>query len=56
MAIMDCNECGEKVSTTAKACPHCGGVVPNDPQIQRIQTIIAWVILLTVAYFMFNSI
>lgn len=24
MAIQQCSECGGKVSTTAKVCPHCG--------------------------------
>ncbi|MGQ7249303.1 hypothetical protein ACUN9Y_18475 [Halomonas sp. V046] len=24
MAIVECNECEGKVSTTAKSCPHCG--------------------------------
>ena len=28
MALIQCSECGGKVSTTAKTCPHCGAEVP----------------------------
>ena len=24
MALIKCKECGEQISSTAKACPHCG--------------------------------
>lgn len=26
MAVINCGECGGKVSTTARACPHCGAI------------------------------
>lgn len=29
MALVKCKECGGQVSTTAKACPHCGAKVPK---------------------------
>lgn len=29
MSLMNCAECGLQVSTEAKACPHCGAVVPK---------------------------
>lgn len=29
MAVKKCKECGEKVSTTAKKCPHCGAKPPK---------------------------
>lgn len=29
MALVKCKECGEKVSTKAKACPTCGGIPPK---------------------------
>jgi len=29
MALINCIECGEKVSTTAEACPHCGAKIPE---------------------------
>src|SRR5207244_8652323 len=30
MALITCYECGDKVSTTAAACPHCGAPVKKD--------------------------
>ena len=30
MALMTCNECGEKVSNKAGACPHCGAPIKLD--------------------------
>jgi hypothetical protein len=29
MALIKCKECGNEVSDTAKACPHCGANVPK---------------------------
>jgi hypothetical protein len=29
MAMTNCKECGTEISTTAKACPKCGAVVPK---------------------------
>lgn len=29
MALTKCRECGEKVSTDARACPSCGAVGPT---------------------------
>ena len=29
MAMTKCGECGNEISTTAKACPKCGAVVPG---------------------------
>jgi len=29
MAMIACGECGTEISTTAKACPKCGAVVPH---------------------------
>jgi hypothetical protein len=29
MALVACKECGNEVSTTAKACPKCGAKVPR---------------------------
>jgi TM2 domain-containing membrane protein YozV len=31
MALMVCPECGGKVSTTVKACPHCGYTATGTP-------------------------
>lgn len=36
MALITCHECGNQVSTTAKACPQCGGIVPNDRIASRV--------------------
>lgn len=30
MALVKCNECGEKVSTKAKSCPACGAKAPKE--------------------------
>ena len=29
MAMTTCGECGKEISTTAKACPHCGASMSN---------------------------
>lgn len=29
MALTTCGECKREISTTAKACPHCGAKVPH---------------------------
>lgn len=29
MAMTNCSECGHNISTTARACPNCGAVVPR---------------------------
>lgn len=29
MALTTCKECSKEISTTAKACPHCGAKVPR---------------------------
>ena len=29
MAMTACSECGNEISTTAKACPKCGAIVPR---------------------------
>ena len=34
MALLLCPECGGKVSSTLKACPHCGYIMPVDIAIQ----------------------
>jgi zinc-ribbon domain len=44
MAMIACKECGTEISTTAKACPKCGAVVPR-PKIWP------WVIGVPVALF-----
>ncbi len=33
MAIIKCENCGKKVSDKAKACPHCGRVLNQDPRL-----------------------
>lgn len=32
MALVDCRECGKKVSNEAKTCPHCGVGDPARPK------------------------
>jgi predicted amidophosphoribosyltransferase len=29
MSLIDCKECGRKVSTKADKCPHCGSPIEN---------------------------
>lgn len=29
MAMKACRDCGKEISTTARACPHCGAKVPR---------------------------
>ena len=35
MALVTCQECGEEVSTKAKACPKCGEKAPKKHQLQN---------------------
>jgi DNA-directed RNA polymerase subunit RPC12/RpoP len=45
MAVKKCSECGEKVSSTAKTCPHCGAKGPAKKR-QETSTAIGCVVLL----------
>ena len=38
MALIACYECGDEVSTSAAACPHCGAPVIRQPSIASIDT------------------
>ena len=33
MSLVDCSECGSKVSTNAASCPHCGNPIIKSPEI-----------------------
>ena len=54
MALTSCAECGQQVSTSAKACPHCGAPGPAVPPLPGTPTrptkssyVPGWVVLLT---------
>ena len=36
MALEKCSECGQAVSTRARACPHCGAPAPSCGRRQRM--------------------
>lgn len=40
MALIDCHECGQKVSTEAAACPHCGAK-PRVPAPEMAPAVVA---------------
>jgi len=35
--LIDCHDCGEQVSFSAAACPHCGSTEPSGPYIQNVR-------------------
>ena len=45
MALIKCKECGEKVSSKAKACPSCGAKPP--PQT----SLFTWLVLIVIVLF-----
>jgi len=42
MAMEECRECGDQVSTGAETCPHCGVSYPTSEAGQRALTIWLW--------------
>lgn len=38
MALIDCAECGKKVSTLAASCPSCGAPVPGEANHEPMVT------------------
>jgi hypothetical protein len=48
--ILTCGECGGKVSTNAKQCPHCGKPGPFAPPAppQKSDPIVAWTISIVI--------
>jgi hypothetical protein len=38
MALIACHECGDKVSTSAAACPHCGAPQKQQPSVVKNDT------------------
>lgn len=53
MAVKPCKECQKPVSTSAKACPHCGAEQPK--QTSRIALGFAGLVLFFVLYQVFES-
>lgn len=53
MALIKCKECGEKVSSKAKACPHCG--VKPPPETSAFTWLVLIVIVLFVAVPFFSD-
>ena len=37
MALFNCKDCGGKVSTAARFCPHCGRIVSLDNNVKIIR-------------------
>jgi RNA polymerase subunit RPABC4/transcription elongation factor Spt4 len=46
MALIDCHECRTPISSTAKACPHCGA---KKPYVLWQQNLLAIALVITVA-------
>lgn len=54
MALIKCEECGKEISSTAKACPHCGKhIIKNNPG-QIILAIFAGIIFYLIFIGLFN--
>lgn len=49
MALVQCKECGGKVSTTAKACPSCGAAVSSQPKTKKVHIVLVGALAATVA-------
>jgi hypothetical protein len=55
MAIVACSECGNNVSDSAKACPHCGKDYPGIGKwSRRIQFFIGFVAGMMLIFWLFN--
>ena len=37
MAIIKCPACGERISSAAKECPHCGAVFGDEDEAERLE-------------------
>lgn len=53
MAVKKCEECGDKVSTKAKLCPHCGAKVPQPTS--AFTWLIAIVIFVPITFGIFSD-
>lgn len=54
MALITCNECGNKISSSASACPSCGApVISYEPNKRHLWL---WALALVVVYFIMHSI
>ena len=51
MALVNCKECGEKVSSKAKACPNCGAKPPPQTSLVTWLVLIIIVIVVVPAFF-----
>jgi hypothetical protein len=49
VALVKCKECGEKVSTTAKACPNCGAKPPKKTSI------VTWTVLALILFGVYGT-
>lgn len=47
MALVKCKECGEKVSTKAKACPNCGAKAPKKTSL------FTWLVLIFIIFIVY---
>jgi hypothetical protein len=48
MALTKCKECSKELSTTAKACPHCGAEPP------KRTSLLTWLVAIIIAYIVFS--
>lgn len=39
VALVQCKECGNEVSTNASACPRCGAPIPRQRPKSKVETI-----------------
>jgi RNA polymerase subunit RPABC4/transcription elongation factor Spt4 len=49
MALVKCKECGEQVSTSAKACPKCGAKPPKKTSV------LTWIVLVIVIFVVYSA-
>ena len=52
MALMECKDCGNEHSTTAKACPKCGKVRPIS--LEKYYGLIGYTVLSVPVYFAYK--
>lgn len=55
MALINCNECNEKISDKAAACPRCGAELPKTKTRNLLTTIVVIGVILVAVFFAMDA-
>lgn len=55
MALINCKECGKKISDEAAACPQCGAELPKTKTRNLLTTIVVIGVILIAAFFAMDA-